>query len=105
MIQKGDVFVWCNEACVNEFVSSERFKRSYFLKKGLLRGVANSKKVSFLSLDVFKSVFAFIIYTPALPALLLLRHDLFMKYLIKDCDHIGKLLALCGLEVLKERAF
>lgn len=104
MIQKGNVLVWCNEACVNEIVPPERFKRSYFLKKALLRGVANSKKVSFFSFDAFKSVVAFILYTPALPVLLL-RHDLFMKYLIKDCDHIGKLLALCGLKIIKERTF
>ena len=104
MIQKGNVFVWCNEACVNEIVPPERFKRSYLLKRALLRGVANSKKVSFFSFDAFKSVVAFILYTPALPVLLL-RHDLFMKYLIKDCDHIGKLLALCGLKIIRERTF
>jgi glycosyltransferase involved in cell wall biosynthesis len=105
MIQKGNVFVWCNEACVNEIVPPERFKRSYFLKKALLRGIANSKKVSFFSFDAFKSIVAFILYTPTIMAFLLIRHDLFMKYLIKDCDHVGKLLALCGLEVLKERTF
>ena len=104
MIQKGNVFVWCNEACVNEIVPPERFKRSYFLKRALLRGVANSRKASLFSTDALRSITAFILYTPALPVLLL-RHDLFMKYLIKDLDHIGKLLALCGLEVVKERAF
>lgn len=105
MIQNGNVFVWCNEACVNEIVPPERFKRSYFLKKALLRGIANSKKVSFFSFDVFKSIVAFILYTPTFMAFLLIRHDLFMKYLIKDCDHIGKLLAICGLDVVKERTF
>lgn len=105
MMQRGNVFVWCKEAYVNEIVPPERFKRSYFLKRALLRGVANSKKVSFLSFDVLKSIMAVILYTPALSVLLLWRHDLFMKYLIKDCDHIGKILALCGLKVVKERAF
>lgn len=105
MIQKGNVFVWCNEASVKEYISPQRFKRSFFLKRAFLRGVANSQKIQFFSFDVFKSAVAFVLYTLALPALLLSRHDLFMKYLIKDCDHLGKLLALCGLKVVKERGY
>jgi hypothetical protein len=26
-----------------------------------------------------------------------------MKYLIKDCDHIGKLIATAGIDLIKER--
>lgn len=102
MIQKGKIFVWCDEACVYEIVPAERLKRSYFLKRALLRGLVNSTKVPFMSFDILKSVIAFILYTPALIALLF-RHDLFMKYLVKDCDHIGKLLGKCGVKIIKER--
>jgi succinoglycan biosynthesis protein ExoM len=105
MIRESNVFVWCNEASVNEIVPPQRFRRSFFLKKALLRGVANAQKVPFCSLHTLKSFVAIGAYTLLLPALLLVRHDLFMKYLIKDCDHIGKLLALCGFKVLKARAF
>jgi len=105
MMKRGSVFVWCNKAYVNESVPPERLKRSYFLKRALLRGVANSEKVSLLSFNVLKSLTALILYTPALPVLLLLRHDLFMKYLIKDCDHLGKLLALLGFTIIKTRDF
>jgi succinoglycan biosynthesis protein ExoM len=105
MIREKRLFVWCNEAPAYESVPPQRLKRTYFLRRALLRGVANSKGLSVLDFGVFKSIIAFGLYTPALPVLLLLRHDLFMKYLIKDCDHIGKLLALCGLKVIKERSF
>jgi hypothetical protein len=52
-----------------------------------------------------KSIIAFSLYTAALPFLLLIGHHLFMKYLIKDCDHIGKLIALCGIKPIKERSY
>lgn len=105
MMQRGKVFVWCNEAYVKESVPPERLTRSYFLRRALLRGVANSEKISLLSLNVLKSIVAFVLYTAMLPLLLLLvwRHDLFMKYLIRNCDHAGKVLALCGLKVVNQR--
>src|ERR1700674_5328558 len=56
MIEKGSVFVWCNEAYVNESVPPERLKRSYFLRRALLRGVANSERGSLLTFDALKSV-------------------------------------------------
>jgi succinoglycan biosynthesis protein ExoM len=102
-IQKGKTFIWCNEASVYEIVPPVRFKRSFFVKRALLRGIVNSEEVHFLSYNVSKSVIAIIIYTLSLPVLLLTRHDQFMKYLIKDCDHLGKLLALFGLRIIKER--
>jgi succinoglycan biosynthesis protein ExoM len=107
MIKKGKIFVWCNEGCVNETVPPERFKRLYFLRQASLQGsaFADSYKMSFLSFDVFKSAGAFVLYTPILPVLLLFRHYLFMKYLIKDCYHLSKVLAVCGLKIVKERTF
>jgi glycosyltransferase involved in cell wall biosynthesis len=106
MIRKGYVFVWCNEAYVSETVPPERLKRSYFLKRALLQGsaLANSEKVSFFSSGGLKSLAALILYTPCLPGLWLLRHDLFMRYLIKECYHLGKLLSVCRLEVIKGRS-
>jgi glycosyltransferase involved in cell wall biosynthesis len=107
MIQKECIFVWCNEACVNEIVPPHRFKRSYYLKRALLQGsaVTKAKKMSPFGFDAFKSAVAFVLYTPALPVLLLSRHDLFMKYLIKECYHLSMLLSLCGVKIVKERAF
>jgi succinoglycan biosynthesis protein ExoM len=38
MMEKGCKFVWCNEAIVYEVVPSSRCKRSYLLRRALLRG-------------------------------------------------------------------
>ena len=103
LIEKGHVFVWCNEAPVFEEIGRERMCREYFINRALLRGVVNSSDRGLLSFDTVKSLIAFCIYTSALPALLVVGHHLFMKYLIKDCDHIGKVLARVGIKVVRER--
>jgi len=103
MIEKGHTFIWCDEASVYETVTPERLKRVYFLKRALMRGFVNSKNASIFSFNVLKSFIAFVVYTSALPFLLPLGHHLFMKYLIKDCDHIGKLLGVFGINIIKER--
>lgn len=105
MMGKGFNFVWCNEAFVYEIVPPERFKRSFYLRKALLRGKVNADKSSAFSIGAIKSVIAFMIYTMALPFFLLFGHHLFMKYLIKDCDHIGKILGFCGITFIKKRNF
>jgi glycosyltransferase involved in cell wall biosynthesis len=98
MIAKGFRFVWCEEAPVYEIVTSERCTRSFLLRKALLRGQAPY----FTTADLAKSLLAVPVYTVALPFLFAAGHHLFMKYLIKDFDHIGRLLALCGIDVIKE---
>lgn len=105
MMKKGLTFIWCNDAFVYEIVPPERFKRSFHLKKALLRGKVNADKSSVFSMGTVKSAIAFIVYTMALPFLLLFGRHLFMKYLIKNCDHIGKLLGFCGITFIKKRNF
>ena len=104
-LANGYVFAWCDEAMVYETVPPERFKRAYFLKRALLRGVSTAKRGHLGIFNFGKSLIAVILYTSALPMLLIIGHHHFMKFLIKDCDHIGKLLAACGLELVKERTF
>jgi succinoglycan biosynthesis protein ExoM len=104
MLEKKKSFVWCNEAYVSEIVPPERFSRSYFILKAFLKGMAyaNSKKLSLFSKDALISVIAIVLYTIALPVLAL-RHDLLMKYVIKHCYHLSKILTLCGVKVVKRR--
>jgi glycosyltransferase involved in cell wall biosynthesis len=104
-IEKGYIFVWCNEACVYETISPERLKRAYFLNRAFLRGIGESKLIPVLSLSTVKSLIGIALYTFALPFLFVIGHHLFMKFLIKNCDHLGKILGLCGLKFMEERAF
>jgi glycosyltransferase involved in cell wall biosynthesis len=103
MMARNKVFVWCEEGSVHEVVPPERLKRSYFLRRALLRGVANAEGISLLSFPFFKSVVAICTYVPMLAVLCLGKDATFMKYLVKCCDHIGKILAICGWKVVRER--
>jgi glycosyltransferase involved in cell wall biosynthesis len=103
-IRRGHRFVWCNEAVVQEVTPPVRQKRSFYLRRALLRGVVQSKQASLVSLDSLKSVAACLAYSLALPFVFVLRNRLFMPILIRAFDHAGKLLARCGIAPIKGRS-
>jgi glycosyltransferase involved in cell wall biosynthesis len=105
MMERGKVFVWCNEAPVWEVVPKERMEKAYFLRRALLRGFTNSKRITVVSMDTFKSLMAVLLYTAAVPFCLVMGQHVFMKYLIKNCDHIGKLLGIFGMSPVEQRSF
>lgn len=100
MISQGRRFQWCAEAPVFESVPPERLSRSFLLRRALLRGKTpyNHNLESYL-----RSLAAIPVYTLSLPVLFFVRHHLFMKYLVKYADHVGRLLALLGINVIKEK--
>ncbi len=102
-MQEGRVFVWCDEAVVREAVPAGRCSRTYLLRRALLRGKNSLKNRPSGFCDILKSCIAITIYFVGLPLLLLVGHRYFMEYLIKICDHAGKLLALVGLNPLANR--
>jgi succinoglycan biosynthesis protein ExoM len=105
MMDRGKRFVWCHEAPVWEWVPRERLSKVYFLKRALMRGFLESKDLSSLSSSALKSFVAVILYTAAIPFFLFMGQHVFMKYLIKDCDHLGKILGTCGVPLFRERTF
>ena len=105
MLRAGCSFVWCNEAQVKEEVPKERQKLEYYIRRALIRGATEADVQPFFSYGTIKSLFAVPLYTLSLPFLMLLRYHLFVKYLIKDCDHIAKLFAQCGIKLVRERTF
>lgn len=104
MIEAGHRFIWCNEAIVHEVVPATRWKRGFLLKRALLRGRNSWRHPSGRLKGLVKSLVATPLYTLALPFLLIAGHHLFMRYLVKLCDHLGRLLAALGLNPVKERA-
>ena len=72
------------------------------LRRALLRGKMASNENGGITATA-KSFIAVVGYSLALPILLLLGHHVFMKYLIKTFDHAGKLLALIGLDPVREK--
>ena len=105
MLLKNWKFIWCDEARVFETVPASRQKLGYHIKRAFIRGVTSADQEKFLSLKTIKSVAAVISYTAFLPVLLLSGYHLFVRYLIKDCDHLAKLFAHCGIKLISERTF
>ena len=102
-IEEGFIFVWCNEAPVSETVPSIRWKRTVLLKRALLRGKMALNATESRLTSVLLSMLAIALYASLLPLFILLGHHVFMKYLIKGCDHLGKVLAFFGIDVVEEK--
>ncbi len=101
MMEKGHVFIWCNEAVAYENVPPVRCKRTFMLRRALLRGEITVLHPTFRMRDVAKSIIAVPAYTLALPFALALGQHRFMCLLVKLCDHLGKLLACLGIKPIK----
>jgi cellulose synthase/poly-beta-1,6-N-acetylglucosamine synthase-like glycosyltransferase len=102
MIARGHSFIWCNEAVAYETVPPLRWKRTFLLRRALLRGAMEPKTPAFGARDIARSVIAVPGYAVVLPFMLLLGQHRFMPKLVSLFDHIGKLLALVGIDPIKE---
>jgi succinoglycan biosynthesis protein ExoM len=102
MIKKGYVFIWSNEAVVYEVIPPVRWKRKFMLKRALLRGSTSLRHPTSGVLNIAKSFVAIPIYIAALPFALAVRHVWFMILLVKLFDHIGRLLALLGINPITQ---
>lgn len=103
MTQSGHQFVWCNEAVAFETVPPSRQTRSYMLNRALLRGRNSLKLSRGRAVLIAKSLLAVPLYSLLIPVTLLFGQHQFMKFTIRFCDHFGRLLALFGLNPVRER--
>ena len=102
-IASGRRFIWCSDAIAYEVVPPVRWKRTFMLKKALLRGSTAALHPTLGAADILKSVVAVAAYTLALPFALILGQHRFMTLLVKLCDHLGKLLGLLGINPIREQ--
>lgn len=105
MMAKGKLFVWSDEACVYETVTFDRYTRGYYVRRALARGGASARLEPLLSVGTAKSLVAIPVYAVALPFLQLLGHHLFMRYLVKEGDHVGRLAGHFGIRIVKDRPY
>lgn len=105
MLRRGRSFAWTNEARVYEAVPPERQRRGYYLRRAAIRGVTEARTEPLLSLGTLKSLAAVALYSALLPFLLVLGHHLFMRFLVRGCDHLAKLLAKIGIRLVAARTF
>jgi hypothetical protein len=102
MIEKGYVFIWCNEAVAYEAVPPLRWRRSFLLKRALLRGHASLAHPTYGARDVIASFVATPAYLLALPFALVLGQGKFMSVLVRLFDHLGALLGIIGINLVKD---
>lgn len=102
-IEDGYVFRWCNDAPVFETIPPARWKRSVLLKRALVRGKMALNNTQSQPISVFKSIIAVVVYTTCLPLFFLMGQHIFMRFLIKNCDHLGKVLAFWGVDWVKQK--
>jgi GT2 family glycosyltransferase len=99
LIAQGHKFIWCEEAVVHETQAARRCGRVYHIRRALLRGSISWRHAPAKLPLLLKTVAALGLYTASLPFLLLAGQGWFMKYFVKDCDHLGRLLAAFGFRV------
>lgn len=101
MIERGHQFIWCNEAIAYEVVPPLRWKRSFMLRRALLRGGVTPLHAGFGAKEILSSLIALPAYIIAMPFALLIGHHRFMSLLISFCDHLGRVLACLGIKLIK----
>jgi glycosyltransferase involved in cell wall biosynthesis len=105
MLVRKKRFAWCNEAVVYEHIEAKRRKRAYYIKRAFTRGLTNSMKYPFLSIGTLKSLVAIPFYLLVVPFSFFLGQHTLIKYAVKICDHIGKILGYLRVKIVKERPY
>jgi len=103
MIEIGHIFIWSKEAVVFETVPRSRWKPSVMFKRALLRGATARLHPTLGPLDIAKSLIAVPTYVAALPFAALLGQHRIMSLLVRLFDHLGKLLALIGVNPIRDQ--
>jgi succinoglycan biosynthesis protein ExoM len=102
VIAKGFVFIWCDEARASEIVPAYRWKRSFLLKRALLRGYTSLAHPTGRARAVLTSALAVPVYALALPFALILGQGKFMSILVRSFDHLGRLLGAVGINPVRQ---
>jgi succinoglycan biosynthesis protein ExoM len=102
-VKRGHRFVWCADAVCHEPVAPERTRISFQLRRALLRGKVAMNGPGGSWLGIVKSAFAVPAYWAVLPMCLALGSHVFVTVLVKSFDHLGKLLAACGIDAVGDK--
>jgi succinoglycan biosynthesis protein ExoM len=102
-MERGKVFVWSAEAVCRERVPPERTRVSFQLRRALLRGKMAVRREPARWQGIAKSAVAVPLYVAALPVCLIMGSHVFVTYLVKTFDHLGKLLASCGIDLVGDK--
>jgi GT2 family glycosyltransferase len=102
-ISRGRVFVWAAEAVCYEPVTCERTRVAFQLRRALLRGKVALGGPDGKRYGILKSAIAVPAYAVTLPICLMMGSHVFVTQLVKSFDHLGKLLAACGIDLVGDK--
>lgn len=102
VMEKGRVFVWCDEAVAYEVVPPERWNLKFMIRRALLRGKISLRHPTTGIASCLKSLAAVFLYTLSLPITLALGKHIFVKHLVSLFDHLGKCLAFLRINPISE---
>lgn len=102
-MSRGRVFVWSADAWCQEPVSPERTSVAFQLRRALLRGKVALGGPGGSRRGILKSAIAVPAYAVALPLFLMMGSHVFVTQLVKSFDHLGKLLAACGIDLVGDK--
>jgi succinoglycan biosynthesis protein ExoM len=102
-MSRGRVFVWSAEAFCHEPVPPERTRVGFQLRRALLRGRLALSGPGGSWRGILKSAIAVPLYAVMLPVCLTMGSHVFVTHLVRSFDHLGKLLAACGIDVVGDK--
>jgi glycosyltransferase involved in cell wall biosynthesis len=107
LMGNGYTFIWCNEAIVFETVPKSRWKKSYYLKRAIIRGQNNARQnyenpvLKRIENNV-KAIMILSLYTIGIPIVLFMDDSIKMRFFEKLLHHTGKILYLIGYKYKTE---
>jgi succinoglycan biosynthesis protein ExoM len=102
-MSRGRIFVWSADAVCYERVPPERTRVAFQLRRALLRGKVALRGSGGGWRGILQSVIAVTVYAVGLPVCLMMGSHVFVTYLVKSFDHLGKLLASCGIDLVGDK--
>lgn len=101
--ERGRIFVWSAEAVCHERVPPERTRVGFQLRRALLRGKIAVRGHRASWRGIMKSAIAVPLYAASLPVCLVMGSHVFVTYLVRGFDHLGKLLASFGIDLVGDK--
>jgi hypothetical protein len=102
-MSRGRVFVWSAEALCHEPVPRDRTRVSFQLRRALLRGKVALSGPEGNWRGILKSAIAVPVYALTLPVCVAMGSHIFVTQLVRSFDHLGKLLAVCGIDLVGDK--
>jgi glycosyltransferase involved in cell wall biosynthesis len=101
LMDRGCVFVWCNEAVVHELVPLRRCTRKYLLRRAAIRGGSSPERTGRRVTDATRSLIAVPSYLLSLPVVAAFGQRALFTAVLKLVYHVSRLFGFMGLTLVR----